>query len=471
MAFTEFCCRSGGSNMNGGALSTNAEPPTTAAYSATNGGWNSATGVFTPAAGNPSASGVTVGDFANVFVDGATTPVFIGRVTAVNSTTVTVSTTAKGGTAPTTAGSGISINVGGAWLGPNGAVNFPWDFATGAMTNAAADNARVNFKNNATFNITAAISHSKIGPVTFQGYTTTFGDGGKATIDGGTSGASYAMWTPASNGVDRTHLCDLIFQNNGATGSANGLDQLGDPRTLLTRVVVNNVRGTGISTPAVAVECETYACNKSNTSLFAGMTLSIGNSGRYIRCISHDNTGSNNNGFYDQGGNNIMIGCIADSNGLHGLFCNNISRVNVIGCDFYNNAGSGIFSQGGTPMSLYAENSNFVANGAYGINISASITGVSQLNNCGFGDNVTAAKNGTSNFVEVGTVTYGASVRPWVDAPNGDFRINLTAAKGAGRCAFTQTAASYAGAIGYPDIGSAQHQDTGGTGIVPVIGG
>ena len=98
--------------MNGGGLNSNGEPATSAVYSATNGGWNSGTGVFTPTSGNPSAT-VTVGDWANVFTDGSTTPVFIGRVTAVNATTVTVSTTAKSGTAPTTAGTGISINVGG----------------------------------------------------------------------------------------------------------------------------------------------------------------------------------------------------------------------------------------------------------------------------------------------------------------------------------------------------------------------
>jgi hypothetical protein len=185
MAFTEFYCRSGGSNMNGGGLSTGAEPSTAAAYSATNGGWSSTTGVFTPTSGNPSLS-VTVGDFANVFTDGSTTPVFIGRVTAVNSTTVTVSTTAKSGTAPTTAGTGISINVGGAWKGPNGAVGFPYGFITNALTDSSTNRPRVNFKNDQTYSITAAMTHANNGPAKFQGYTTSAGDGGKATVDGGT---------------------------------------------------------------------------------------------------------------------------------------------------------------------------------------------------------------------------------------------------------------------------------------------
>lgn len=467
MAFTEFYCKTGGSNMNGGRLNSGAEPSTTAAYSATNGGWNSGTGVFTPTSGDPSAS-VTVGDFANVFTDGSTTPVFIGRVTAVNSTTVTVSTTAKGGTAPTTAGTGISINVGGAWLGPNGAVGFPFNFATAAMTNASGDPMRVNFKNSATYSITAAMTHTLIGPVVFQGYTTTAGDLGKATIDGGTSGASYVLLTLSSNGVDRTGLVDLIFQNNGATGSSAGLSGFGDSRTTVLRVVVNNVRGNGYDSAGTMIECEAYACNQSNTSNSGGFAVNSGSGCRYLRCISHDNSGSNNNGFYDQGGNNIYIDCISESNGLHGLLCNNITRENIIGCDFYNNAGSGIHSVSGA-INLNVQSSNFVSNGVYGINVASGSAGVSLLLNNGYHNNTTAATNGLGTAIEVGTVTLGAV--PYVDAPNGDFRINLSAAKGAGRGSFTQTAASYAGTVGYPDIGAAQHQETASGGGQRVFGG
>ena len=62
----------------------------------------------------------------------------------------------------------------------------------------------------------------------------------------------------------------------------------------------------------------------------------------------------------------------------------------------------------------------------------------------------------------IGAVTYGANLTPWVDPANGDFRINLAAAKGAGRGTFLQTSASYTGTVGFPDIGAAQHLDSGG---------
>ena len=68
-------------------------------------------------------------------------------------------------------------------------------------------------------------------------------------------------------------------------------------------------------------------------------------------------------------------------------------------------------------------------------------------------------------FITSGAVTYASNATPWVDPANGDFRTNLPAAMNAGRGAFTETAASYAGAVGYPDIGAAMHKDSqrGGT--------
>lgn len=437
--------------MNGGALSTNAEPPTTAAYSATNGGWNSTTGVFTPTSGDPSAT-VTVGDFASVFNDGATTPVFVGRVTAVNSTTVTVSTTAKGGTAPTTNATARSINVGGAWLGPNGAVQFPVNFAAGVMVNAAGDSCRVNFKNNQTYGITAAMNHTIAGPVHFQGYTTTFGDLGKATIDGGVAGASYIL---LANSGTPMYVLDLIFQNNGATGLAAGVSVSNSRLVRLTRVVVHDVRGGGIVNGHL-LECEAYACNQSNTANLAGMDPVLAR-----RCISHNNVGSNSIGFVTSSGARVLIDCISDSNGLHGFFSNSVTDYTLIGCDAYGNGGDGwqhVVAAGHYEI----ENCNFVGNAGWGVNITTTARGI--LWNCGFGDNVSGAKTNTGGLDEVGTVTYGAGVTPWVDPANGDFRIDLTASKNTGRGSFTQTAPSYSGTIGYPDIGAAQHLDSGGGG-------
>src|SRR3990167_1101940 len=237
MAFTEFCCRSGGSNLNGGALASGAEPSTTAVYTCINSNWDG-TSIFTPTDGSTPASSVTVGDFASVYLDAAAVAVYVSRVTVVAAGVngaITLSTTAKSGTAPTVGATGRSIKVGGAWKGPNAAEGFPFNFINEACTNSSDNPVRVNFKNDASYSITAAMTHTLIGPTFFQGYTSAFGDLGKATIDGGTSGASYVLLTFSGNGTARCYGLDLIFQNNGATGSANGVNWGNDNRAFPQR--------------------------------------------------------------------------------------------------------------------------------------------------------------------------------------------------------------------------------------------
>lgn len=465
-AFTEFYCQSGGSNVNAGSTTSN-----TAAYTATNGGWNSGTGIFTPTSGNPSLS-VAVGDFASVYTDGATVTGFVGRVTAVSSTTITVSITAKSGTIPTTAGTGITCKTGGAWKGPNAAVGFPFGTVAATMTNAAGDFPRVNFKNDATYSITAALSHAVAGPLRFQGYTSSVGDGGKATIDGGTTGTSYAMLTITGAANE---LFDLICQNNGATGSAAGITVQTGNHILVERCVVNNVRGHGFMTGGGTsfyplVECEAYKCGQNDIG-FHG--FAINGFSTLVRCISHDNGGNPSsaaNGF-DVGGANVaatFISCIAESNKI-GIRepATSSGSVDIIGCDFYNNVSDGVAATGASGVVIVnIENSNFVKNGGYGFNGAGGGTRIGRIKNCGFGSGTQANTSGATNSVSgielLGSVTYASGVTPWVDPANGDFKINLAAAKGTGRGAFLQTAASYAGTIAYPDIGAAQHRDTGG---------
>ena len=469
MAFTESYCVSGGSNLFGGS-----DTSTTATFSATNKAWVSTTGVYTTTGSNLSA--ITVGQFASVFLDAATVGVFVGRVTAVDDAldTITVSTTAKSGTAPTTSATGISINVGGGFKGPNAAEGFPFNFAAAAMTNAAGDPVRINFKNNTTYAITAAMTHTLLGPVTFQGMTTTAGDGGRATIDGTIVGASYKLLTISGNGAAGTFLEDLVFANNGTTGSAAGVDTSGDRRMLMRRCVVHDVRGEGITNGGMLIECETYACNTSNTANLGGVVM-IANA-TIIRHFSHDNTGSNNNGIYTQLTGGTIINSVLDSNGLCGLLDNSTTgSVALFGVDFYNNGADG-FRHISSATTFYMENCNFVKNGGFGFNISSGSVYEAKLVNCGFGSGTQANSSGQTNGArinQIGNITYASGVTPWVDPANGDFRINLAAAKGAGRGAFTQTQASYAGTVGYPDIGSAQHLETAtvGAGVGIKTGG
>lgn len=471
MAFTEFTCRASGSNLSAGTLDGSAEASTTPLVTYTNGGWNSGTGVFTPASGNPVSAGVAVGNWVSVYLDGASAPTgFVARVTAVSSTTITLSTTAKSGTAPTTAGTGITAVVGGAWLGPTGASGFPFGFVQSTMTNAAGDSPRVNGKG--TNNITAAITHSPAGPVRFQGYTTTFGDGGKWVIDGGTSGANYNLLNLSGANVN---LVDLTFQNNGASGGAAiGLSVSG-AECIVRRCIFNNLRGLGADLAVFGhvVECEAYLCNQSNTATQGGFSVAGGSGTMLVRCVSHDNAGSNSSGFV---GGGTYLNCIADSNGSHGFHLNSSIGAVALGCDAYNNAGDGVRLANSSTSMFYVENCNLVKNGGYGINGSGAGTRNGAVFSCGFGSgsqaNTSGTTTGLSAMVESGSVTYTANITPWADPANGDFRITLSTAKGAGRGSFTQTQASYTGTVAYPDIGAAQHLETAGTsGPQRIIGG
>ncbi len=465
MAWTEFYCDTAtGAQINAGDATANG------VVTSTNGDWgNAAANRFTAAAGTP-FSGVSVGDFASVYLDGATVAVYIGRVTAVNAggASLDISSTAKSGTAPTTGATGRSCTTGGKWKGPNAADGFPFGFVQSTMTNVAADAPRVNLKTGSNYAITAAMTHANAGPIRFEGYTGSAGDGGQAIIDGGTSGVSYVLLTSSTANVD---YVNLILQNNGATGAANGFVVNTSSEVFLSRNVVNSVRGSGFSltTQCMAIECEAYACNQSNTSGAAGYS-STAASNILRRCISHDNTGSNTSGFTVTA-LTIMDKCIADTNGFVGLNCTVTTAMTITESDFYNNVNDGIRLNNASAANFFIENCNLVKNGTggtgYGINCSGAGVRHGLIRNCGFGSgtaaNTTGTTTGLSSLVESGSVTYASNLLPWVDAANGDFRISLATAKGAGRGTFVETAASYTGTVGYPDIGAGQHADAGGT--------
>lgn len=458
MAYTEFTARNNGSNLYAGSLDGSAEASTTPLVTYTNGGWNSGTGVFTPASGNPVSDGVAVGQWVSVYTDGASAPTgFVARVTARDSTTITLSTTAKGGTAPTTAGSGITVVVGGAWKGPNGTDGFPFTFNLAAATNSSGHPVRVNFKDDATYSISAAITQSNNGYLLYRGYSSTFGDSGRAIVDGGSPSASFVMLTFNGVGLD---LENFVFRNNGTTSGTSGGVSVQGGRSFLRNVVVHDVRGVGIGGGGqpgnVFLECETYACNKGGGNAPSG-GFSI-TSGVMISCYSHDHTAGNTNGFVVSNGG-TAIGCIADTCASDGFRAGNSSNATLINCEAYNCTGDGADTNASAGSRFIGINSNFIKN-AYQANLGSS-TYLSRFFNCGIGSGTMANTSGQYNGVayeETGTVTYGSNLTPWVDPGNGDFRIVLPAAMGAGRGTFTQYDSNLTApnTVAYPDIGAAR---------------
>jgi len=464
MSFTEFYCNpSSGDNLNAG--STTGSSP----YSSNSGNWVQSTRVFTPTDGSTPAGTVNVGDFASVYPNGSSSPTgFVARVTAVAAGvngTITLDGTAKIGSSPSDSTGGMTIRVGGAWKGPNGSEAFPFGQVTPALVNTSGNPVRVNLKNSATYSISAGVIatwSSVVGYVTFQGCSSSVDDGGKAIIDGGGGTFDVITFTGSAGGRSLV-LRDLIVKNSGGTGLGIKLISTGTD-TQLVRVAVSGMSSHGFSAAggvnASFVECEAYANGGAGFSA----------NGIFAYCISHDNT---SHGFTETNQNSVAtvyIHCIADTNGGHGFLTADNIGARLIQCDAYNNTSDGLRVQtsSGFTYAAVIQNCNFIANGGYGINQAGSGQIVGILANSGFGSGTAANTSGQTNIpagsilVTVGTVTYASNVTPWADPANGDFRVNLSAAKGAGRGAFTETASSYAGAVGYPDIGSNQHQDAGG---------
>jgi hypothetical protein len=288
----------------------------------------------------------------------------------------------------------------------------------------------------------------------WEGYTNSYGDGGRAIIDGGATGTAYVLLT---NNAAVSVTKGFIFQNNGNSSNAAGFVSSGG-RQHIENCVAHDLRGFGISVTGgftTLVECETYLCNGSNTASQAGFNL-LGGSISAKRCIAHDNAGSNTSGFISTSFVSYQ-NCIADTNGANGFTLTGNVTAALAACDCYNNVAAGINTAISGPNHI--ESCNLIKNGTYGI-IGVINATCGAIINCGFGAGTQANASGTITIpgmmVESGSVTYPSNVTPWVDPANGDFRINLLQAWNAGRGTFVETQSSYAGTVGYPDIGSAQ---------------
>lgn len=409
------------------------------------------------------STGVGTMDFDDVNVNILSTK-FVARVTNVSTTTITASLTANSGTVPTTAASGVTAIVGGAWQGPNVGSGFPLQFFnTINLTNANGDYTWTNFKNDQQYNITANMTCTAAGILGFQGYTATLQDGGKAILDGGVVGASYFLMSLNNQNIVR----DFIFQNNGATGNQPALGA-GGGRVWIERCVFRNTRGPAIQITGGVCnveECEAYSCVLSG--LGSSAFDASGSNVWFLRCMAHDNTAAGAIGFGLTGASCTIEECAAWNNNGAGI---NVSAANgrhtIRKCDSYNNGSHGLTS-GTTGNLIHIENSNFLKNGGYGVNNVWATTFV-HLDNCGFGQgsmvNTSGPTNGVNTSEVLGTVMYGAGLTPWVNPAAGDFRLNTTPnagllARGAGRGAFMEIGPGLVGTVSYPDIGSNQHLD------------
>ena len=442
MAWYNITCRSGGSNMNAGCTDGVGECDVSPLLTNTNGAWDNTTGVFT-CSGAPDLSGLVVGHRCALAFDADTVPAtnryLTGVISAVDNTAKTITLTNRNALGTlSTAASGITARVGGALQGPTAASSQPLNLG---FLQSTGNTVRVNLKNDQTYNVTAGVAWSATTILRVQGYTSTFGDGGKFILDGGTSGASYTLLTMS---VGNSELYDAEIRNNGATGNAAGLSVTGALCDLF-RVTVHDVRGTGVSQATGRVtsnEVRAYNCNQSNTANLAGFSTFSNVPTLWVRSVSHDNSGSNTYGFFQNSTSlHYLRDCVFETNGVSGVVCTAGGSVYFVatGCDCYANGASGLLlTNTGSTNAFYAfiTDCNLVANGGYGVAGSGASFKSGFLQNCGFGSGTAANTSGATNALGdirvSGSVTYAANATPWADPAAGDFTITLGQAKATG---------------------------------------
>ena len=464
-AFTEFYCDADTTNVRASNLNAGSTQGTTT-YFVNNGTWTVATGNFDTQS-DPTGL-INVGDFASVFLNTVSTGTgFVGRVLSVGTSSITISTITSGfaGIPPVLAGGTANLRVGGVWQGPIATIGFPFGFVSNTFTDASGNFPFVNLKNSANYNVTASIAHANTQGF-FSGYSTTVRDGGKATIGVHTTTAFNIL--TISGG--RCLLMDVSVDGTPHTAGGPVAITLSGTGVFGIGLVGRNARGPGISISGNSsgiIESEAYGNNRSNTASSGGIAFS-GSPTFAVRSVSHDNSGSNSSGFIGAagGGQTVFIEeCIADTNGQYGFLLRPRAASAILkNSDSYNNVASGVAINSATNGGLtHIENVNLIKNGGYGVEKIDALTDHSiTLMNNGFGTGTQANTSGTVETevgafgFEVGSINYPTDTTSWIDPANGDFRISLPSAKGAGRGVFTQIQSGYDGTIGYQDIGAAQ---------------
>lgn len=465
--YTEMCCRSGGSNLNAGSRDGgNTEPSTTPDFEYISGSWDSSTYEFTVASGNPLTDGVLAGDFASIYPDGSSATSYIGRVTSVTSTKIIISATIFMGTIPTTGVNNTTLRIGGAWLGPNGS-GFPFTLAIANLVNSSSYMMRINFKNDRTHSITSealwsdgALGATRSFPCTFEGYTSTYGDGGVATIEGSSSGASYRLLYIQRG---RQVLKNLWFNRNGSTGSASLVriesvsDSIGG---LVEGCIFTNSRGSGLevrSSGCRIVNCIANSNNSSNTVYLGGFIVFV--VATFLRCVAKNNTRSGYVG--GAGSNSEFIDCISigssvgfdqdNSGGNRGSYYNCIAYESSTG-----------FVCNSAEMLHYSENCIAYRGTSAGTAFSVVTGGLTtigyvELRNCAVGN----MGRGTSGEFVNDKDPIELTANPFLDPSNGDFRLNDE--EGGGKLLkesayqdWLQTPQGALGSVSYADIGIAQ---------------
>ena len=375
-----------------------------------------------------------------------------------------------------TAGTGVTINIGGALAtvsqGFTSAVacNTLWVKASGTYTAAAT--------------ITTSLQSGQNGSngTAFQviGYTTTRGDNGQFT------------WTTSTNSVNLVTFsysagygAGFVFRNIKFTCTAgtpgNGL-YIANNGGRVTNLSVVNCYFSGF---AVGISALNYGNTNDlgeiiveNTEITACTGYGMSNTvALMIGCYLHGNAGGGVNlwNSSDPVQAMVLLRCTIYNNTGYGLYIQGNEpgcQVVVINCNFVSNTNNGLdFSQNNYIGigQLFVSNSIFVSNGGYGIASALTTGGDGSL--CTFIGLYNAFYNNTNgNYQSLSAQASDIALTgsPFNSPSGGDFSLNGTAGMGAA-CKAAGYQGTLAGAVGGTtsaaiDLGAVQSASSGGGG-------
>ena len=397
-----------GNDTNGGGFvpgssGTDYSQQSAAQYALTNGVTNGTTTVATV-----SAAADMVGNIC--YIAGGTGTITGDWYQAI-SVVVGVSITVDRSTG-LTAGTGVTINVGGAWATLN-----PWVTAV-QPGNTTWVKATGIYGLNTHLNL--GIGGGGAGQtLVIEGYNSTRGDGGQVTINCTTTLTGSACINVNTPGLT---FANFIVSANG--NSARGI-QIGN------RGALYNIAASGFtdswafftgSGNAMYVNCSATSCTCvgfSQTSdatyidCYAagcqiGFSLNSGGRSTCIRCTSANNTGSTSyHGFDVQANQNALT---------------------MLNCVAYNNGGDGFRFENAQQTLYEVQNNVAYGNAGFGFNYTSAPTGVLYLFDYNF---YAANTSGNLNNITAGPHDVTLTGNPFNNPGSGDFSLNSTAGAGA----------------------------------------
>lgn len=434
-----FEIQTGGNDTNGGGFVTGAAGTDYSLVAAK----RTATG-----SNDSTTDAVAVGTGVITSITAAFTSAIVGNIISLSGGTgtlaqgwyqVTVFTSATSITVDrnVAAGTGITMNIGGALASPGTAANV--GLVTGNIIWQKAGTYSIT---SATINISGGCPSIAV-RVKWEGYQTTRGDLGTKPVLQASGISTATLFTfSASAGIVKNIVVDgagltairgISLPSGSFAYRCGGINCTNSAFSAAASMILESY-ATGCSTQIAFLASGSstiYASCIAYDNTIGG--FSLGGNGTAIRCIADSNTGAASDGFL-LSSITAVFNCVAYGNGRDGFRVNSANSVSIENCIAESNTGFGFLITGGGALQLLLYCATFG-------NTGGTVSGTFDPN--------TGFVTGTSSF--------------FTNAAGQDFSLNNTAGGGAAARAVGYPGILQVGGTGFLDIGALQHADPAGT--------